>query len=579
MTSTNCCAIYARVSTDKQSPLSPLDQIQKCKDFALELGMESREEFVFIDDAMSGSGADRPSFQRLLSIAHAPRCPFQVILAEDTSRLSRNLSDAIGTIERLKFAGIRVIFVSQGIDTNDEQSDVQVAVHGLVDSLYVKELGKKTHRGLEGRVLRGLHVGGRCFGYTAVKSGEDGSKKLVINEREASVVRRMYELSANGSSLKKITGLLNAESVPPPRKRVGRSGQWCPSAVRAMLRRELYKGEVIWNRSKFEKVPRTNKRVRRPRPQSQWKRVSNPALKIVEPEVWTRVQARLDPLNQYGNGLNSSGLMHRSLTSPYLFSGLLKCGQCGGNLIIGTGGGSHRHPKYVCANYYNRQTCKNNLYIRHDDLETRLLTGLQSELLRAEAIDYAVDSLTKMLKASDRNLINEIEPLRTRQAILQNEIRNLSRAIAEHGHSPQLLRELTARERECAANEERLNQRPTTPADLDSDQVRRLFIESGQLRPKFCGADGKLTTRLYLLIHKSDRRLFLIEKGVEAEVMFVRTWLSNSLLHLCSAPRMVRASTGQIQGREEDLPKLPDHAIASSGKSLPVRGLWLETTR
>ena len=54
MTSSNCCAIYARVSTDKQSPLSPLDQIQKCKDFALELGMESREEFVFIDDAMSG---------------------------------------------------------------------------------------------------------------------------------------------------------------------------------------------------------------------------------------------------------------------------------------------------------------------------------------------------------------------------------------------------------------------------------------------------------------------------------------------------------------------------------------------
>ena len=60
---------------------------------------------------------------------------------------------------------------------------------------------------------------------------------------------------------------------------------------------------------------------------------------------------------------------------------------------------------------------------------------------------------------------------------MQNEIRNLSRAIAEHGHSPQLLRELTARERECAANEERLNQRPTTSANLDSDQVRRLFVE------------------------------------------------------------------------------------------------------
>ena len=70
------------------------------------------------------------------------------------------------TIEELKFAGVRVIFVSQGIDTDSEQSDVQMTVHGLVDSLYVKELAKKTHRGLETCALLGRHTGGRCYGYT-----------------------------------------------------------------------------------------------------------------------------------------------------------------------------------------------------------------------------------------------------------------------------------------------------------------------------------------------------------------------------------------------------------------------------
>ena len=184
-------------------------------------------------------------------------------------------------------------------------------------------------------------------------------------------------MSARGISLKKITRTLNSERVPPPRKRLGRTGQWCPSAVRAMLKRELYKGEVVWNRSRFEKVPGTNKRVRRSRARSQWTRITKKELAIVDERLWDDVQQRLDSLSRFRNGVTLAGLLPRSFTSPYLFSGLLKCAWCEGNLVIGTGGSSHRHPKYVCANYYNRGTCKNNLYIRHDELEKRLLKGLQ----------------------------------------------------------------------------------------------------------------------------------------------------------------------------------------------------------
>ena len=186
---------------------------------------------------------------------------------------------------------------------------------------------------------------------------------------------------------------------------------------------------------------------------------------------------RLDSLSRYGNGPNAPGLLHRSITSPYLFSGLLKCGQCGGNLVIGTGGGSHRHPKYVCSNYYNRGTCKNNLFIRHDDLESRLLKALESQLLQPQAIDYAVDSLTKILESSDRDLRDELEPLKQRQAMLQHEIRNLSSAIAVHGHSAQLLAELAVREKEFTANGEKLNHQPATRAPADAGQLRRLFIK------------------------------------------------------------------------------------------------------
>lgn len=64
-----------------------------------------------------------------------------------TSRLGRDTADELNIQKRLKFADIRFIAVAQGIDSENEQAQVLMIVHGMVDSLYVQELGKKTHRG------------------------------------------------------------------------------------------------------------------------------------------------------------------------------------------------------------------------------------------------------------------------------------------------------------------------------------------------------------------------------------------------------------------------------------------------
>ena len=125
-----------------------------------------------------------------------------------------------------------MIAVAQGIDTRSEQADVLVTVHGLVDSLYVKELAKKTHRGLEGAFLRGLHAGGRCFGYRNVPV-ESGGVRLEIDHTEAAVVRRIFEMSASGMSLKAIATTLNTEKVCPPRPRAtAKHATWAPTAIR-----------------------------------------------------------------------------------------------------------------------------------------------------------------------------------------------------------------------------------------------------------------------------------------------------------------------------------------------------------
>jgi len=471
-----CAAIYARVSTDKQSQLSTTDQIRKCREWAAVHGFIVNDEHIYADEAVSGVGIDRAALGRMMAAATSAAHPFDAILVDDTSRLSRSMKDSLGIREQLNFAGVRQVAVSQGIDSNDEQSDILVTVHGLVDSLYVKELAKKTHRGLEGLMLRGLSTGGRCYGYTAVSAGLGTSKRLEINERESATIRRIFEFSSSGLSLKAIARKLNAECVDPPRPRAGRRASWCPTAIRAILKRELYKGEVIWNRSKFEKVPGTNKRRSKPRPQSEWKRSERTDLAIVPSELWEQVQHRFRSFD--GLHTQKRGLLPRSVTSPFLFSGLLKCGECGGNLIIATGGGTHRRPKYVCSNYFNRGVCANRLYIRRDHLEERLLGRIQSELLRPEVIEYALGEFGRQLRTALGSLGGEIEQMRKRKEELDRKIQNLVFAIEDHGHSSALLQQLGQHQAEKDMITARLLSATAGSIEERLGEIRE-FVETG----------------------------------------------------------------------------------------------------
>lgn len=309
--------------------LNLVDQQRNMMRFAEARGWRIDPDLMFSDEAVSGAGLDRPGYQALLRATKASPRRIDVVLVDDTSRISRSLAESVRLREELNFRGIRFVAVSQGIDSDNEQSDVMLTVHGLVDSLYIKELAKKTHRGLEGLALTGFHTGGSCFGYQSEKVGD--KTRLRIDEAEAQIVRRIFEMSASGVSLKKIARQLNEEGVPPPRgtKKKTRPS-WVYTAIREMLRRDLYRGRIVWNRRKYKKKPGSNKRISVPRPESEWVITEEPELRIVSKELWGRVQARLRETAENYLGMKP-GLLHRGATVPYLFSGLLKCGDCGAN--------------------------------------------------------------------------------------------------------------------------------------------------------------------------------------------------------------------------------------------------------
>ena len=473
------CAAYLRISTSMQNPLSPDDQLRKCREFAAREGWDVLDHQVYADEALSGVGADRPGLTRIMEAAMSQPRPFDVVLVDDSSRLSRNISDAIRIFERLNFAGVRVVAVSQGIDSQNEQADVLVTVHGLMDSLYVKELAKKIHRGMEGNLLRGHHTGGSCFGYVAVEV--DGGKQLRVEQEEAIVVRRIFEMSAGGAALKTIAKTLNAERIPSPRARNGRSSSgWCPTGIREMLYNERYVGRVVWNRSKFLKAPGTNRRVARQRPESEWHRHDAPELRIVPDELWQRVQDRLKWLRESYKGGRSNGLLSRNATSKYLFSGMLICAECGGRLAVITGSRKNDHPRWGCPRNFSRGTCLNDLRERNDYVEAQLLEGLHKSVLQPEALEYALAKFEMELEKELSAASGSIDSQRRRKDQIDVELARLAEAIAVQGVSAALMNSIASREAERKAIEQVLWGSGPGSVKAAISEVRQFAIEQIQ---------------------------------------------------------------------------------------------------
>ena len=162
------CAIYARFSSEKQNALSIEQQVRKCREYAERHAMAVLEDHIYIDEAISGATEERPGLQRLLAVAKSQPQRIDVILVDDTSRLSRSIGDMDRITKELRFVGMKIAYVAHGFDSDSENAGILTAIYGGINEQYLVDLGKKTYRGVEQLALSGLHTGGRVFGYRRV---------------------------------------------------------------------------------------------------------------------------------------------------------------------------------------------------------------------------------------------------------------------------------------------------------------------------------------------------------------------------------------------------------------------------
>lgn len=473
-------AIYARYSSERQNERSIADQLSVCMRHAAAKGWSVVE--TYSDAAISGAAmANRPGLLDALAAAEAG--VFNVLLTEDEDRIARNLEHLAHVASRLRFAGVTLATLS-----TDAVEDMHVAFKGLIGAEYLKNLSQKTKRGMCSNAEKGLATGSRLYGYRSLPGGA-----IEIVAAEADVVRRIFSDYIAGVSPRAIADRLNRESIPGPRGGLWSHSSICGSRQRAngILHTELYAGVKVWNRMEVRKDPRTGKRTPRMRPEAEWQRTEVPHLAIVDAETWQTTRA-------LKLAAAASAPFERRRTPPWLLSGLVKCGRCGGSYTVYTSG------KLVCATYREKgaAACSNRRTPMRNEIERRVIEGLKTRLLTPAVVEEAMREHRIAAEERRRIATGQRLPLERRLAETKRTIERIVDAVEQGRATNSMLDRMMTREAEKTELEAQL-------AALDADQTPAVTLHPnagamfselvGQLQDRLAklgkNADGQLTDR------------------------------------------------------------------------------------
>lgn len=354
-------AIYARFSSDLQNERSIDDQVALCRLYAERHGLTVAG--IYDDRAVSGaSTVARTGWRRLMQDAAGRR--FDIVLAEDIDRISRDEADWHDARKRLTFLGIAIHTAHTG-----PIGGIEGSVRAMMASYFLENLAHKVRRGQAGVVRQGRHAGGRAYGYRP-QPGRPG--EFVIEPAEAAVVLRIHGDYADGMSPRDIAGALNREGVPPPRGTAWNASTINGSRQRGtgILNNELYRGRLVWNRVHMVKDPDTGRRVSRPNGERDWQRVDVPHLAIVPADLAGRVDAQR----------TARTAAPRARSQPrHMLSGLLRCGLCGAGMAVHDRD-RHGRARIRCSRHVESGTCNHARRYMLADIERTVLDGLRHEL-------------------------------------------------------------------------------------------------------------------------------------------------------------------------------------------------------
>jgi len=389
-------AIYARKSTAQddvaEDAKSVTRQVDRARVFIAAKGWTLDEAHVYTDDGISGAlFANRAEFQRMMRDAAAGA--FEAVVFYDLDRFGRNARQTMLALNTLADLGVTIWDYSTGqaVDLDSFEGEMMTFMKARFAQQYRDQVRKHTRDAMRQKAEAGYVTGGKVFGYDNVRVAK-GQTTRVPNVAEAAVVVGIYTRFADGDGLRTIALALNRGGALSPRAQQGRPNGWSSSSVRSVLERPLYRGEVVYgktasadNRELRKVYPGTTREHGQiPRPEDSWTVLGVPELRIIDPDLAARVDARREHWKQRVVAAKAKGRAPQNAGGKYLLSGgLLVCPTCGGHFE------AFKSPwtaVYVCATRRRKPgVCTNTLALPIADTDDAVLDMVDGSRAHAAA--------------------------------------------------------------------------------------------------------------------------------------------------------------------------------------------------
>ena len=326
---------YARVSTDKDDQLNSLENQQK---YFEEMIMENKNWTLtrgYIDEGISGTAVkNRDSFLKMIEDATIGKV--DLILTKEISRFSRNTVDSIKYTEYLLKNGVIVYFLSDNLNTIQEDSEFRLTIMSSLAQDEVRKLSERVKFGINRMIKDGKLIGGNLTGYFK-KNG-----RYEINPKEAPIIEYLFTTYASGNmGLKKIglelakMGYLNSKGEP-----------YSQTTLAKFLTNPRYKGYYTAKLTEVEDYKTHKKRKVPKEKQIIYKDDRIPA--IVSEELWDKANL----LHEKRKKLPSRHILNtEEHIKKYKYSCKLYCKDCGAVFIRNGGSNRANNPVWACRTY------------------------------------------------------------------------------------------------------------------------------------------------------------------------------------------------------------------------------------
>ena len=389
-------ALYCRLSRDDNMD-SESNSIQNQRKILQKAAKDKgyTDTVFFVDDGITGTTMKRPGFQKMLTAIEAGY--ISAVFVKDLSRLGRNYIE-VGklTEEFFPLHDIRLVAVSDGVDS-DEGEDDFTPFKNIMNEYYAKDISKKRRIVNKMKGNAGVPLSPPPYGY--IKNPDD-PRFWVVEPEAAEVVRRIYRMALEGYGLAETAAQLAADGVVNPtyywRSRgTSRGGskstveptKWGHTTVKKILTLQEYCGDVI-NFKSYSKSYKMKKRIENP--EENRAIFLNVHEAIIDRQTWEKVQTL-----QKGTRRKKPTVTQE----PSVFSGLLKCPECGGNLNFHFNQNNHDIKFFSCQNHNSGyRKCSKTHYIRLDFLEQVVLYEVKR--LACFASEYENDFIKAMIGRS-----------------------------------------------------------------------------------------------------------------------------------------------------------------------------------